>query len=260
MYFFLTPRFFMTLGLACAFMTLGPACALAPPVFAQSEGTARVAQSEGSVWYEAVTDLTSSIPEDMPAELRDLFPRELRSKALLRFSGSAAIFETQVVDPSGRVVSISVQDEVPVSFVDVATGRQVQQRKVLDRLFLLESELEPIAWRLTGESSTFLGYHVQQAVADHNDSLVEAWFAPQIPVSVGPDGYHGLPGLILLVTEDGGERTITAQEVSLGPLAAAIAPPTEGRRATLEQIERMIEERRRAEEADGPTTFRSNRP
>lgn len=44
---------------------------------------------------------------------------------------------------------------------------------------------------------------------------VEAWFTTEIPVSIGPKLYTGLPGLVLKVKTD--KFTMTATEINLNP-------------------------------------------
>lgn len=69
-------------------------------------------------------------------------------------------------------------------------------------------ELEKEAkWTLTKETKKIGNYLCYKAISPfynysrwHEDNPqlnVIAWFTPQIPVSFGPNGYHGLPGLIL---------------------------------------------------------------
>ena len=62
-------------------------------------------------------------------------------------------------------------------------------------------------WTITKESKMINGFLCYKAITpfynyggwrDEERHLdVTAWFAPQIPVPFGPNGYHGLPGLIL---------------------------------------------------------------
>ncbi len=59
---------------------------------------------------------------------------------------------------------------------------------------------EPVCsqeWELYGDSLTILGYPCQRATCHWRGRYFEAWFAPDIPVSLGPWTFAGLPGLIL---------------------------------------------------------------
>ena len=53
-------------------------------------------------------------------------------------------------------------------------------------------------WNITDESKTIDHILVYKAIGKTRDNLeIEAWFAPEIPISAGPEIYMGLPGLIL---------------------------------------------------------------
>ncbi|WP_051200378.1 GLPGLI family protein [Flavobacterium subsaxonicum] len=61
-------------------------------------------------------------------------------------------------------------------------------------------------WELTNETKIINGYTCYKATSiKHNSNgwddnpkfTITAWYTPKIPVAYGPNGYHGLPGLIL---------------------------------------------------------------
>ncbi len=60
-------------------------------------------------------------------------------------------------------------------------------------------------WEITEETTEIAGYKVQKAITtplkeDYYPFMYEktiAWFATEIPISGGPEGYYGLPGLIV---------------------------------------------------------------
>ena len=60
-------------------------------------------------------------------------------------------------------------------------------------------------WKITERTREFGGYEGIRAIWEMNDSTrIYAWFCPDIVPVSGPEGFHGLPGLILgLATEDG---------------------------------------------------------
>ncbi len=58
--------------------------------------------------------------------------------------------------------------------------------------------------------------------------IVTAWYTPEIPVNQGPEGYWGLPGLILEVND--GKTVILCSKVVLNPkIKAEIKAPTKGK-------------------------------
>lgn len=64
---------------------------------------------------------------------------------------------------------------------------------------------------------------------------ITAWYAPEIPVSQGPENYWGLPGLILEVSDD--KTTILCSKVVLNVKEKAeIKAPTKGEKVTPEEF------------------------
>lgn len=60
-------------------------------------------------------------------------------------------------------------------------------------------------WKIApGIDSVILGYTCNKAELLFRGRNYIAWFAPQIPINNGPWKFHGLPGLILKVTESNG--------------------------------------------------------
>ncbi len=237
------------LALLLASATVASA-ALAPAARAQ----------QGTVTYEVTTTIEITLPPEMQ-QYADRIPRTQTQTRVLAFTEAA----TRPTEPTrdaapdrprrgerggrpdrpgrGGPMMMQMGTRAPsVSYTDLDAGTRVLQTDFLGRTFLVTSDVPTYAWRLTGEQAEYLGYPCQKATTMRDSVAVEAWFAPGIPASVGPDEYGGLPGLILLVTEDGGRRTFVAQSVALEPPAAFTAP-TEGRRVTRAEYDQIVREK-----------------
>ncbi|MFW6369975.1 MAG: GLPGLI family protein [Bacteroidota bacterium] len=68
-------------------------------------------------------------------------------------------------------------------------------------IFLYQDEIN-IEWTILPQNKQISGYRCQKAIATFRGRTWEAWFTSQIPVSDGPWKFHGLPGLILEVSDD----------------------------------------------------------
>ncbi len=68
-------------------------------------------------------------------------------------------------------------------------------------VFLYEDEI-PIHWEILPERKDISGYSCQKAITEFRGRRWEAWFTNQIPVSNGPWKFHGLPGIIMQVSDD----------------------------------------------------------
>ena len=140
--------------------------------------------------------------------------------------------------------SRSTQETIVAGYSNAADGSFTETRDFMGRTFLVSGTLPTYEWRLVAEQSQFLGHMVQKATAMQDSTLIEAWFTPEIPVSAGPGTYQGLPGLILVVSINGGEELYSATSLDLTALeAGVIAVPDKGDKLTPEAYEKLVEEK-----------------
>lgn len=143
-----------------------------------------------------------------------------------------------------RSASRGDQEVVRDTWVSHAEGRIVETREFMGRGFLISGPLPEYTWRLTNEQAEHLGRMVIKAVAEDESTSVEAWFAPEIPVPGGPASYGGLPGMILVLSVDGGRTQYIATEIALGDVdAGLIRAPEDGNRVSREEYEEIVEEK-----------------
>jgi len=70
---------------------------------------------------------------------------------------------------------------------------------------IIQSNPKNLKWTLTNESKyidTYITYKATTTIAKQNTNgkshfKIEAWYTPEIQLPYGPNGYNGLPGLIL---------------------------------------------------------------
>jgi GLPGLI family protein len=85
-----------------------------------------------------------------------------------------------------------------VVFTDFTTGKVVSQKPVYEETFLVEDSLSKIKWKLTADTRVIAGYECRKAIGILNDTIgIFAFYTDEIMVSGGPEGIHGLPGMIL---------------------------------------------------------------
>lgn len=74
------------------------------------------------------------------------------------------------------------------------------------------------AWTLLPDTTTVCGYACRKAEATFRGIRWTAWYAPDIPLSLGPWKFNGLPGLVLWAYDDKGTHDVrlTAARKSSG--------------------------------------------
>ena len=72
--------------------------------------------------------------------------------------------------------------------------------------------------------------------------IVIAWYTPEIPLPYGPDGYGGLPGLILLL-EDNGTLTTLNRINSSKDEEIKISSPVKGKKISEDDFDELVSNR-----------------
>lgn len=72
-------------------------------------------------------------------------------------------------------------------------------------LFYYDESPDGWEWEISDSTRNVLGYECVKAFSDYHGRKWEAWFSPEIPINNGPWKLHGLPGLILEASADGGK-------------------------------------------------------
>ena len=150
-------------------------------------------------------------------------PEETSAERVLNFNEEKALFEEEAslsapADPRlQRAIMYEgmlspPRPDVQKVYYDFEKKRKLQQVEYLTRLFLVQSEIETVPWKLGSEKKKVLDYTCMKATMILDDQDIVAWFSPEIPVPLGPSIFSGLPGLILAV-ERNGETAYVASSV-----------------------------------------------
>jgi len=85
----------------------------------------------------------------------------------------------------------------------------------LGRTYVFKEEAPKYRWKILNEIKEVAGYLCMKAetVDTVKDIKIYAWFTDQIPVYGGPEGFYGLPGMILGLDYNDGDVIIEAKTV-----------------------------------------------
>jgi GLPGLI family protein len=132
-----------------------------------------------------------------------------------------------------------MQDETEdIFYKNLNEKIKIHQKGIMGKSFIVEDALETMKWKITNEKIKYLDYECQKAVIEDENQFVVAWFTSQIPVQAGPAGYHGLPGMILLVNVNDGETEYKATKMDLRTLEKSeLSKPKKGKKVSEEEFE-----------------------
>lgn len=213
---------------------------------------------EGKVIYESVMQLTFQVRGGGP-DMPDL-PKAQKRQYELLFGNNQSLYQplpdiqgevNQMQGPAGgpqiRIFNFGGD---AVTYHNFDAGTRVSERELSAKTYLVEDNITKLNWKLTDEYKTILGQRAVKATAERysvrtimnmengtmsrkevpDTAKIVAWFAPNIPVSAGPDFQGQLPGLILLLDVNNGRTVITAIELSPKVNVASIKAPTRGKK------------------------------
>lgn len=213
------------------------------------------------------TQMNSEMQEQMMAMMKKQFEKT----HILTFNKEESMFkeEESLGSPQqqGMVMVMVETGGSAVMYKNTKEKRYTNQNESFSKLFLIQDKLEDIDWELGSETKNIGEYTCYKAtfkkeievrqsgmrMVDDKDKgeevkpemkeiTVTAWYTPQIPVSAGPSEYHGLPGLILEVTD--GTTTMMCSKIVLNPEKTIdIKEPTKGKKITQKKYDVMMEKK-----------------
>jgi GLPGLI family protein len=119
-----------------------------------------------------------------------------------------------------------------VVYNDFKSGKTITQKPVFEETFLMEDSLLRIKWKLTADTRTIAGYDCRKALGFIDDTVaVFAFYTDELLVTGGPEGIHGLPGMILGVGVPRLHTTWFATKVEVnGVTTGHLIPATKGKK------------------------------
>ncbi len=213
--------------------------------------------TEGTITYTETVKMRVQVDDNGPdaEEMRKMLPPTQSFNQVLYFNEKASLYrEPNEKDPSedvdvqheeeGRNMRVVMKRPQSRIYRDLEKNQIIQSQEFFGRFFLISGEATPKTWKLTGERKKILDYDCQKAILQDTSRVVEAWFTTQIPAAIGPGEFADLPGLILAIEVDHGNRSVVATKVNWTTLPKdIIEKPTKGKSVTREEYKKMVDEK-----------------
>ncbi len=208
-------------------------------------------KTSGEIKFQESIKLNIDLPEGNEALKKNIPPSQNFSKVLL-FNESESYYKDDGAnedleinhEENGNEMQIVMKKPENNVYTDQKNNSLIQSTEFFGKYFLITGDLKSKKWKLTGEQKQILDYTCQKAVLMDTAQQVVAWFTSQIPVHGGPNGYCNLPGMILRVEAENGNRTITATKVNFKPVKNdEIVKPSKGKKVTSEEFSKIRDEK-----------------
>ncbi|SDC45158.1 GLPGLI family protein [Niabella drilacis] len=192
--------------------------------------------TSGTVEYEVKTNIKKGLEaeDDMWSRaLLDKIPAFSVNYYNFSFQDNKGLYKFDHTGDKQKIGSwLSGVEEDNIWYNDYGTQKYTNLITI-DNYNIVEGDLRKIRWKLSPTETTVIaGFNCRKASAVLFDSVyIFAYYTEEIPVTGGPMGLHGLPGLILGVTVPRLYTSWIATSLKLDP-AVAIKPPSKGKKVT----------------------------
>ena len=138
---------------------------------------------------------------------------EYTQKATLKFNKSATLFENIEDEAENREWSRRKTDFY--IYRDLEKNEMLDIKTVLDKDYAIVDSIHCLNWKIRNDMKEIAGHICMNAYYYDTlrDKEIIAWFALDMPISIGPDGYCGLPGAILELNMNKGSLVYTATSI-----------------------------------------------
>ena len=210
------------------------------------------AQTSGTISYTETIKLEINIdggmapPPGMPTEMTNKTTLYYNDKFSLYKNDEAAQNEKtseQAESGDGNHFMFLMAPPDNQVFCDFEKKTMTRKEDFMQRQFLIESELNAEGWKMTGKQKMILNYPCMEAVKQDSLDKKTIWFTSAIPVTAGPGQFVGLPGMVLEVNINDGERIIAATQINAELDTEKLIKPKDGKKVTDEEFDEIVAEK-----------------
>lgn len=211
--------------------------------------------AEGVINYEVKINMHRRLPKERE-DMKAMIPEFRTEKQQLFFNANESFYKKLEEDSeeemsshgSGGGVQIRMTAPRMEIFLDNASQNRITIQEFMGKEYLIQDTLNVSPWKFGTETKTINGYECRQAyytdeTRPEQKMEVTAWYTDKIRPFLGPERFQSLPGAILAVDINNGERVIIAKSIDFRPLKKnEIKQPTSGIKTTRAQFRAMVDE------------------
>jgi GLPGLI family protein len=206
--------------------------------------------NEGVITYEVKINIHRNLPPDRQ-EMKQHIPEYRTHKDQLMFNARESLYkpieedEEQDFGQDNGMVKMRFMRPQSEVYQNTDQFLRITLQDFMGKKYRIEDTVKITPWKLGSETKSILGYECKQASyadEDRKQNIV-AWYTERIKPFLGPEVFSTLPGTVLAVDINEGERTITATAINLHTLKKnELKVPAGGTKITREEFQKMADE------------------
>lgn len=184
---------------------------------------------------------------DFTAQLKKTIPQYNITYFDFYFDGNQSLYKPGRENPANRGSNMFFGGGVAtenIVYNNYESQQFTSQKAVFENTYLIHDSLRKMEWKMTTDTRKIAGFNCRKATGIMNDSVfVFAFFTEEIIVPGGPEGFNGLPGMILGIAIPRVSTTWFATKLELVEVTPKnLAPPTKGKKTDLSNLNARLKE------------------
>jgi GLPGLI family protein len=209
-------------------------------------------QSQGSITYEVKVNLHKRLPPDR-AEMKSMIPEFRTTRSQLFFTDNESLSRPLIEDEEDDIANgggpqIKIAQPNNEYYLNQTLGKSISKMEFMGKDYLITDSIKIAPWKLGTETKTIQGYVCKQAfytdesIPDRKQEIT-AWYTDQIRSFLGPEKFNTLPGTVLALDINNGERYMVASKIELRPLKKnELKVPASGQKTSQEEFTKLMQE------------------
>lgn len=138
---------------------------------------------------------------------------------------------------NNNIFMFSQGENTAEMFTNLNKGQRIIKKQIIDEDYILNDTIPQVNWKIMHDVRKIAGYECRKAIGVINDSIyVVAFYTDEILFKGGPEGFTGLPGMILGLAIPRYNTTWFATKIEAVNIPIQeIAEPSKGKRVDSEK-------------------------
>lgn len=179
-------------------------------------------------------------------DAKDKMAQYVTTKWEYSFNDASSIYKAEKKDTKMNDNSFifSSGEQTAELYSDLAKNARIIKKPILGEDYILKDTIPRIDWKIVNDVRKIAGFECRKAIGVINDSVyVVAFYTDEILLKGGPEGFTGLPGMILGLAIPRYNTTWFATKIdAVNVPTLTITAPSKGKKAESEKdIEKLVE-------------------
>jgi GLPGLI family protein len=205
----------------------------------------------GRITYEKKVNMQRSAADwNIPDEAREKMKKYRTTEWELYFDQNKSLYKAKKKDAENDnpMLFLSLDDSENQLYTNYSERSRVIKKSIVSDDYLLRDTIPGVNWKIMHDLRIISGYECRKAIGRINDTVyVVAFYTEEILLKGGPEGFSGLPGMILGIAIPRFNTTWFATKVEgFANHMAQIVPPGKGKKTDSDKdLQKLLEIYRR---------------